>query len=168
MLIFLRYKRRVRKHNRRCRLFLTGLAWLACACGGGRDLTFGPDVVVQAFNIVPGCEGATANGEFSSTITADGENLVEIKRAVLSDGGSKTLSTELVLNVATGDEICVKSAGTEEHDSLANDELSEDEDCQTIEEGPGELAFQLEMTAAGCRLLVTAPATLAGPAASGE
>jgi hypothetical protein len=140
---------------------------LTPACGGSRDISFGPSASASASNLVPSCETLTPNGEFSTTINAtvgagilDDEELLVLNHQPLGDGQTVAVSADLTMEVDTGDEVCIKSSGTEENDDLLDDDLTEDEDCQTVEEGTDSLDFALTMSIGGCTLTIGVPATV--------
>ena len=147
------------------RLFSLIVLTALTACGGAREIRFGPEAVARASDIVPGCEGVTPKGEFRTTIRAtvgagvlDNEELLRLDAVPLADAESLSVAVDVTMEVDTGDEICVKSSGSEEVDTFGNDDLSDDEDCQELAANDEELSFSLAMRSGACTLSVQVPA----------
>ena len=156
----------------RCSLSLVvvSLCALLGGCQPGRLMEFGPMATVSATDIMPGCEGATPLGEFSTEIRygfpedmPSGDLLLDVDRAVLGDGDMMVFPLNESVALDDGDTVCVWSSGTEEHDTFDNDSLNEAQDCQEVDESTVSTVFALDMTSGGCTLSVRVPAVVSTP-----
>ncbi|NCG22314.1 MAG: hypothetical protein GWP91_25130 [Rhodobacterales bacterium] len=143
---------------------------MLCGCGPAHLLDFGPDATVSATDIIPGCEGVTALGEFSSTILArindsesSEEELLVLDHLVLGDGESADQGVELSLGVDFADEVCIWSTDSEENDDFSDDPLNDDEDCKVMQESRTDLVFALSLSSGDCMLSISIPAVINTP-----
>ncbi len=122
-------------------------------------------IVVGALNINPNCEKTSLNGEFSTTlsVTINGgskRTLAKVTKVSLKNKETVPIKSSVTLQANNGQEICVLSSGTIEHDTINDDDLSEDKRCVVLNESMASHKFALSMRKGSCQLVVLATASI--------